>query len=300
MSESTPPPAREPALAHVVVVLVEPVEPGNVGAIARVMWNLGASQLRLVVADGARRAELVGGDARARACRGVPILESATFHDDLAGALRGIGRASAFSARTGRRRQPRASLEQVAARLAAEREASAALVFGREDRGLETHEVDLAHELVTIPAPGADPVLNLSHAVTIALWEVVRAAAAFAPLSRPPLAPRPASADDRAALRTDVSKLLVELGLSPGAWSDLHGRILHRFIDLFDRAGAEYSDFSMLQGLLVSIRRKLARRQEHPAHPAFDAPSPGGASNPADDEGWAKSDSAGVNEPRPT
>jgi len=252
---SAPPPAP---LDHVTVILVEPAEPGNVGAVARVMWNLGGGSLRLVVADPHRAARLVGGEARARACHGRPLLEAASFHADLRAALKGVGRCYAFSARTGRFRRPRLTLEQAAARVAGDRGGRCALLFGREDRGLLAEEVRQAHELVTIPAPGADPVLNLSHAVAIALWETQRAAGALRLPARRTPAPRGATAEDRAALRDDASRLLVELGLRAGAHSDLHGRILRRLVDLFDRAGGEHSDFSMLQGLFVSFRRALA------------------------------------------
>ncbi len=282
IAQRTPPPARvgetssstEGAaargrsplpLSHVLVVLVEPTEPGNVGAVARAMWNFGAGELRLVVADPSRRATLVGGDARARACHGLPLLQAAPFAPELRSALAGVSRAFAFSARTGRFRQPRVTLEGAATRVVAEqgRGGRAALVFGREDRGLLAKEVALAHELVTIPAPGADRVLNLSHAVAIALWEVVRVGRGLAPPKNRRKPARGASAEDRAALRDDAATLLCELGLEPGKWSDLQGRILRRFMDLFDRGGGEHSDFSMLKGLFVAFRRKLeqARRE---------------------------------------
>lgn len=249
--------AQRAGLDHVVVVLVEPGEPGNVGAVARVMWNVGAKELRLVVPQEKRRATLLGAEARARACDGLPLLERASCFADLRAALSGVRRACAFSARTGRFRQPRATLEEAAARIARERAGLAALVFGREDQCLYAQEVALAHEVVTIPAPGKCPVLNLSHAAAIALWEVVRASGAFAPLPEHRERPRIASVEERVALRDDVSRLLVELGLSPGEHGDLHGRIVRRFMDLFDRAGAEHADFSMFEGLFVAFRRRL-------------------------------------------
>jgi tRNA/rRNA methyltransferase len=249
--------AAPPSLAHLAVVLVEPAEPGNVGAVARLLWNLGGGELRLVVADPDRRATIVGPEARARACHGLPLLEGATFHDDLRGALAGIGHAFAFTARTGRFRQPRRELDEAARRAARSRDVRVAFVFGREDRGLLAEEAALAHELVRIPAPGADPVMNLSHAVALALWEVVRAAAAFAATRNWRKPPRLASVEERAALRSQAAALLVELGLEPGVFSDLQGRILRRFVDLFDRGGGEYADFSMLQGLFVAIRRRF-------------------------------------------
>lgn len=246
-------------LDHLAVVLVEPNEPGNVGAIARSMWNFGARDLRLVVARPTRRAHLLNAEARARACHGVALLDGATCHDDLPSALAGLGRVFAFSARVGRFRQPRRDLGAAAASIAHDRAGRPALLFGREDHGLSTDEVELAHELVTIPVPGADPVMNLSHAATVALWEVARQTT-LAPL--PARAPaRSASVEDRAALRADCAATLASFGLLPGAHGDLHGRIVRRFIDLFDRGGGEHADASLLRGFFVGFRRALARQE---------------------------------------
>jgi tRNA C32,U32 (ribose-2'-O)-methylase TrmJ len=235
------PAARAAALASLVVVLVEPSEPGNVGAVARVLLNLGAGELRLVVADRRRRARLVGASARARARHARPLLAAATFHRDLRGALADVERACAFSARSGRFRAPRGTLEAVA----------------RDWAG------------------GADPVLNLSHAVAIALWEFARARVGHVAPPNRHAPPRAATVTERDALRADYDALLVELGFPRRALGDLHGRILRRLTELLDRAGGEHADASMLRGLAVAIRRRLA------AAPAVSLPAGTGATAPA-------------------
>jgi tRNA/rRNA methyltransferase len=250
-------PAREAPLAPLVVVLVEPTEPGNVGAVARVLLNLGARELRLVVADRRRRARLVGAAARARACHARPLLAAATFHGDLRSALADVTRACAFSARTGRFRAPRSSLDTVARESVADG-GRRALVFGNEAAGLTAADVALCADLVAIPAGGPDPVLNLSHAVALALWEFARARAAQVEPAARRAPARAATAEERAALRADYDALLVELGFPRRALGDLHGRILRRLTDLLDRAGGEHADASMLRGLAVAIRRRLA------------------------------------------
>lgn len=248
-----------PPLRDVTVVLVEPAEPGNVGAVARSMWNLGAGELRIVAPDAARRAALLGKVARDRACHGVALLEAARCFDDLRGALDGLGRTYAFSARLGKFRQPRSELAAAAAAIAADPGLRAALIFGREDSGLTTGEIEQAHELVTIPVPGADPVMNLSHAATIALWEVARART-LAPNADHRGPTRTATAADRAALRDEFAALLTETGLPPAIHGDLHRRIVRRFIDLFDRAGGEHADCGLLRGVFVAFRRTVARQ----------------------------------------
>ena len=47
-----------------------------------------------------------------------------------------------------------------------------ALVFGREDIGLLNTELEICDIGVTIPAYGPNPVMNLSHAVAVILYEI--------------------------------------------------------------------------------------------------------------------------------
>ena len=245
------------SLPSLIIVLVEPSEPGNVGAVARILLNLGAGELRLVVADRRRRARLVGASARARARHARPLLAAATFHRDLRSALADVERACAFSARSGRFRAPRGTLDAVADDYAGAG-GRRALVFGNETAGLRAADVALCADLVAIPAGGADPVLNLSHAVAIALWEFARARGGHVAPPNRHAPPRAASVAERAALRVDYDALLVELGFPRRALGDLHGRILRRLTELLDRAGGEHADASMLRGLAVAIRCRLA------------------------------------------
>ena len=47
-----------------------------------------------------------------------------------------------------------------------------AIIFGREDRGLTNNELLLANKIFNIPTSKSNPSLNLSHAVSIALYEL--------------------------------------------------------------------------------------------------------------------------------
>ena len=46
------------------------------------------------------------------------------------------------------------------------------IIFGREDRGLTNSELLLAHKTFNIPTSQNNPSLNLSHAVSIVLYEL--------------------------------------------------------------------------------------------------------------------------------
>ncbi|MFN4865332.1 MAG: TrmH family RNA methyltransferase, partial [Cyanobium sp.] len=80
MSAVPPGPGPEPAL---VVVLVEPAGPRNVGSVARLCANFQVHELRLV----APRCDHRGEDARQRAVHGAAMLERARLFPTLAAAL---------------------------------------------------------------------------------------------------------------------------------------------------------------------------------------------------------------------
>ena len=114
-------------LAKIAIVLVEPREPGNIGAAARAMANMGLSRLILVRPPG----HLVA-DAFKMALAARPILESAAVADDLAQALAGFGFVAGTTRRRGAGRHGRVTPRQLASELPAVAAANdVAILFGR-------------------------------------------------------------------------------------------------------------------------------------------------------------------------
>lgn len=146
------------------VVLVEPAIPENVGAVARLVANFGATDWTVVNA-----APFDGHGAEKTACMALDALRSARLVGTLAEAVGDCTHVIGFTARVGRERvvRPLERLGELRADLP--EGASVALVFGREDRGLEDSEVQLCSDLITIPTAGLAS-LNLSHAVAISLY----------------------------------------------------------------------------------------------------------------------------------
>lgn len=173
--------APETLLAeHVVVVLVEPQHPGNVGAVARAMTNMGLSRLTLVAppAYDPERARWMapGCDDLLAQMRIVPTLDDA---------LAGVHRAVAATARHRKQGQPVHEPPQIAALALDEAEEgrTTAILFGREDFGLATADVLRCEALMRIPTP-EHASLNLAQAVLLvshALFEESRRRGASAP-----------------------------------------------------------------------------------------------------------------------
>ncbi len=152
----------------VCIVLVEPQGDRNIGSVARAMMNFAVDDLRLVnpVADH------LSLDSRHMAVRAADLLEQADVYDDLATALADCNLAIGTTRRHGKYREDCLLPSEVAERVAKQpAESRVAFVFGREDSGLSTAELDFCQHFLTIPSSAQLPSLNLSHAVSICLYE---------------------------------------------------------------------------------------------------------------------------------
>ncbi|MFM7640901.1 MAG: RNA methyltransferase [Cyanobium sp.] len=240
------------------LVLVEPAGARNVGSVARLCANFGISQLRLV----APRCDPFGAEARQMAVHGVAHLERATIYSDLAGAIEDCRRVVAA---TGRLEGPPLPLRSPGAALAwllapgepspvsAATVGGAALVFGREDRGLSNDELLQAGCLLHIPAASTYPSLNLSHAVAVVLHHVWTLrqdrdrGLQSEPVDRLEFAPRGAI---EAAL-ADAEELLLEVGF-------LHPHTararMAKLRALLQRATLSENDLALLRGMVCQLR----------------------------------------------
>ncbi|MDR5639129.1 RNA methyltransferase [Thermosynechococcus sp. PP42] len=154
-------------LPPVRIVLVEPQGEINVGSIARVMKNMGLQQLWIV----SPRCDPKGELARRWAVHAEDVLQQARMTDSLATALADCQRVFATVGReVADLALPLWTPRQAAPQLLAVPQA--ALVFGREDRGLTNAELECAHGLVQIPTANAYPSLNLAQAVAVCCYEL--------------------------------------------------------------------------------------------------------------------------------
>ncbi|MDR0523370.1 MAG: RNA methyltransferase [Candidatus Methanoplasma sp.] len=159
-------------MPDVRIVLVGPKFEGNVGAVARSMANFDFEELYLV--DPCP----IGDEAFRRAKHGSGVLERAVPVGSLGEALDGCFLAAATSGITskGDRNYARVpvSVREFAEHVRGYPE-KVALVFGREDYGLYQEELNRCDVLIHVPS-GSQPVMNLSHAAAIAMYEMFAAA----------------------------------------------------------------------------------------------------------------------------
>lgn len=149
------------------VILVEPVYEGNVGAVARIMHNLGFNDLRIVGSVPSKNDFYL-------AMHSEHLLEEAQVFPSLAEAIVGMDRVIAFSRRLGKLKPADLDPPHMATYCEQIPHLEIGLVFGRETFGLTDEEANLCSLRCHIPANPEFPSINLAQAVTIALWELKR------------------------------------------------------------------------------------------------------------------------------
>ncbi len=152
------------------VILVEPLYSGNVGSVARVMKNFGFSDLVLM-----SPCEL-DMKARVMAVHAYDIIENARIEFSLQDAVKGSNIVVGMTGNPGKTDNKHMRLPALTPRRLKEKLTGAggiiSLVFGREDRGLENEELEMCDIIVNIPTSPEYPSMNLSHAVSVVLYEL--------------------------------------------------------------------------------------------------------------------------------
>jgi tRNA/rRNA methyltransferase len=247
-------------LANLSVVLVAPSGALNIGSTARAMANFGVSSLRLV----APQTDHLQDAARKMAVKATPILEQATIHTGLVEALADCHFAVGTTRRFGKYRENLLHPDEAARTLLPLLpRGRVALVFGREDRGLKTEELDLCQRLVTIPTSDQLPSMNLAHSVAVCLYEIARRHGADAA----------AGGSRRLATVTQLEELFAHMRCTFAAIDYLDPQnpehILRAFRRFLGRAALDPREVRILRGLLSQVdwvdgeRRRLASEMVH-------------------------------------
>ncbi len=145
------------------LLLLQPESPGNIGSVARVMKNFSFSRLVLV-----NPCE-ISGETRGFAMHAWDIVRKARILDempwdsyDLLVGTSGLKHSV----------MPCVTPEELSKRLDTGTKKKVALVFGRESTGLSGSEMERCDLVCRIPASSAYPVMNISHAASVILYEL--------------------------------------------------------------------------------------------------------------------------------
>jgi len=227
------------------IVLVGTTHPGNIGAVARAMKNMGLSDLALV-----QPKHFPHEEATARASGAADVLESATVVDRLGDALTDCVYVAGASARSRTINWPSMGPRDCAERLIQESgNGKVAAVFGPEKSGLQNEDLDLCHTLLTIPTDPGFSSLNLAMAVQVLTYELRVASM----LDQGPVfdveAP-PATGEEMEHFYTHLENVLTDIEfLDP----DNPRHLMRRMRRLFIRARPDKNEINILRGVLTAV-----------------------------------------------
>jgi len=156
--------------SNLKIILVEPKGPLNVGSVARLCSNFEVDELRIV----SPKCDIFSLEAKKMALKGHKFLENCKIFDDLQKAIFDCDLVLASCGRIDVNKNSffGSSEDIFDWTLSFKKINNLAIIFGREDRGLTNSELLLANKTFNIKTSQNNPSLNLSHAVSIVLYEL--------------------------------------------------------------------------------------------------------------------------------
>lgn len=237
MTAAAPPP---------VIVLVRPQLAENIGKAARAMLNFGLTDLRLV----APRDGWPNPDAGPAASGADIVLAKAEVFETLADAVADCQTIYATTVRKRGVTKPVLTPEEAAKEVHATAGRSA-YIFGPERSGLETDDVALAHNIVTVPINPEFGSLNLAQAVILLAYEWSKGQALASPPEVPLDPPAPHGELEQLiehlnrdldtagyffpVERTEATLRTIRTALTKTGWSSNDIRMMHGIITILGR-----------------------------------------------------------------
>lgn len=228
-------------------VLVETSHPGNIGAAARAMKNMGLSKLVLV-----NPCEYRNYDCYARASGADELVDSALVYSDLESAIAGSSHVIGTSARLRSLSWPQLNPRQAAESIESLQGSSeVSVVFGRERSGLTNEELALCASLLVIPTAGEFSSLNVAAAVQVVAYEIMMTCHSEASPATDSHEP-PAEQSELALFYEHLFSVMEEVEyLDPANPRLLYSRVRR----LFNRGRLSRSEVQMLRGFLSAVEK---------------------------------------------
>lgn len=236
---------------NVRIVMVNTSHPGNIGATARAMKNMGLASLYLVEPKIFPSAE-----ATSRASGADDVLAQAVVCDSLDEALAECSLVVGASARLRSISWPQLDPRECAAKVAAEcADGPVALVFGREHSGLTNAELSRCHYLVNIPTNPEYPSLNIAAAIQVIAYELRmtlesgdKAAAERLKADGVELA----TMEEVEQFYAHLETVMVESEFLDPAKPKF---LMHRLRRLYNRTRLEKQELNILRGILTAVQK---------------------------------------------
>lgn len=235
------------------IVLVEPSHPGNIGAVARAMKNMGLTQLVLVAPE-----QFPDEQATWRAVSAADVLENARVVDSLDAAIADCSFVVGASAKERRIPWPVIDARRAAVDIAdASLRGHVAILFGREANGLANEELMRCNLHLAISTSDVYTSLNLAMAVQIVTYELHMLAAAedLPSHSDAHWDAAPATDENMERFYAHLEETLGHIGfLNPAAPRQLMPRLRR----LYSRIRLDEMELNILRGILTETQKRTA------------------------------------------
>ena len=244
-------------LENIKIVMVNTTHPGNIGAAARAMKNMGLGKLVLVEPK-----EYPSDKAVWRAAGALDVLDKAEIVGDLSAAIKNCQLVIGTSARERRIPWPLLTPKECGDKVVEEAQHhEIAIVFGREDRGLTNEELQKCNFHVNIPGNPEYPVLNIAAAIQVVCYEIRMSFLNFGadkPLHFDDWDMPPAKQQDVDYYFSHLEETLEKLGFyDPGN----PRQTITRLRRLYGRIRLDEMELSIMRGMLTSIQNYIHRAE---------------------------------------
>ena len=235
------------------IILIDTSHPGNIGAVARAMKNMGFSDLTLV-----NPKYFPHEDATARASGAEDILENALITNTLEEAIVDCHLIIGASARERSIEWPILSPKECSDKIVRNfSEDNVAIVMGPEKNGLNNAQMDLCHFLLRIPTNPVYSSLNIAMAVQIICYEMRLAMIKLPEVKDSPM--NLATGREMEYFYHHLEKTLKDIGfLNPNDPRNL----MRRLRRLFNRIHLDHNEINILRGILSTVSKKIDKNDE--------------------------------------
>ena len=235
-------------LENIKIVMVGTTHPGNIGAAARAMFNMGISRLCLVDPKCP-----IGEVAYARASGANAILDNRETWPQLKSAIADCGYVVAASARRRSLAWPEIEPRELANKIFAKADSErVALVFGREHSGLTNEEIQVCNEMVCIPTNPDFSSLNLASAIQVLCYEIYRQQAEAVDIENPRPGDELATSDEIESYFEHLQQVLEDCDFIDRTQP---GQVMQRLRRLYLRSELSHIEINILRGILKAVQK---------------------------------------------
>ena len=233
---------------NIRVVMINTSHPGNIGAAARVMKNMGLTRLYLV-----QPVHFPNADATAMASGADNLLTQAVVCDSLEQALEGCHLVLGTTARERKIQHEFIDGREAGMLSVAESDQhEVALVFGRERIGLTNDEIGRCHKLINIPTNPEYSSLNVASAIQIVTYEVMMSLRALNSKIKTESVVEYASSENMERFYQHLEQTLIDIDFLRTKQSP---QLMSKLRHIYNRVRLEQEEVNILRGILTKTRQ---------------------------------------------